>query len=311
VKAQRDQFLESLFHEAERDESITLITVDMGAPALDLWRKHLPKQVISAGISEQNAINVAAGMSASGRNPYVYFMACWAARCLEQIRYSCAMAGNEITILGNGVGLGYAPAGPAHEPTDDLMYLLSIEGIQVISPSSNEMTRYLVSETLSSRKLRYIRLERSIPEEVDSIAGNSFAKERSLFPRTLKFTKSSGNMNVAIITSGYLLGRAFKVAQVLEKNSFGVVVVDIPLLPIPPKTLAKILGAPDIVLVLEEQYSPGGFYYQVLHALNLIPFKGKIVEVGLDSAYIFDNGVRDDLLDRFGLSIENIVSKVL
>ena len=30
------------------------------------------------------------------------------------------MANNPITVLGNGVALGYAPAGPAHETNDDI-----------------------------------------------------------------------------------------------------------------------------------------------------------------------------------------------
>jgi transketolase C-terminal domain/subunit len=87
LKTQRDEFIEKLFVEAKKDSSIIFISVDMGAPALDQWREELPNQFIVAGISEQNAINLAAGLSRAGKKPYVYMMACWVARCFEQIRF--------------------------------------------------------------------------------------------------------------------------------------------------------------------------------------------------------------------------------
>lgn len=118
--ASRDTFISGLYRVAKDDPRIILISVDMGAPALDQWRQELSAQFLSAGISEQNAVNVAAGIADSGGIPVVYFMAVWTARCFEQIRYSCAMPGLPVTVLGNGVGLGYAPAGPAHEATEDL-----------------------------------------------------------------------------------------------------------------------------------------------------------------------------------------------
>ena len=72
---QRDTFIAELFEIAKNDKDVYLISVDMGAPALDRWRSDLPDQFMSAGISEQHAINFAAGLAAEGKKPYVYFMA--------------------------------------------------------------------------------------------------------------------------------------------------------------------------------------------------------------------------------------------
>ena len=91
MKAQRDTFISDLYELAKTDKNIILISVDMGAPSLDIWRETLPNQFIAAGISEQNAINVAAGLANAGKKVYVYFMAAWVARCFEQIRYSCSI----------------------------------------------------------------------------------------------------------------------------------------------------------------------------------------------------------------------------
>ena len=74
---QRDTFISELFEIAKKDKDVILISVDMGASALDRWRDELPEQFIWTGISEQHSINLAAGLSAAGKKVYVSFMAAW------------------------------------------------------------------------------------------------------------------------------------------------------------------------------------------------------------------------------------------
>jgi len=140
MTAQRDVFIQALYEKALLDKNIVFISADMGAPTLDQWKFNLPEQFIAAGISEQNAINVASGLAKSGKKVFVYMMASWFSRCIEQVRYSCAMANNPITILGNGVALGYAPSGPAHEPNEDIALSRSLLNIEVHSPSNESST---------------------------------------------------------------------------------------------------------------------------------------------------------------------------
>ena len=164
---QRDTFIGDLFQVAKNDKDVILISVDMGASALDQWREELPEQFIWTGISEQHTINLAAGLANQGKKVYIYFMAAWLARCFEQIRYSCAMAKNPITLLANGVALGYAPAGPAHETNDDIAYMRSILDLEIHCPTNLEMVKTLVNLTYEEPKLRCIRLERHYAVDFD------------------------------------------------------------------------------------------------------------------------------------------------
>ena len=169
---QRDTFIEELFKIAKDDKDVIMMSVDMGASSLDQWREELPEQFLFTGISEQHSINLAAGLSASGKKVYVYFMAAWSARCFEQIRYSCALPNNPITILSNGVGLGYAPAGPAHEPNEDIAYMRSLLNIEIHCPRNIPATKELVKLSYKEPKLRYIRLERKYDTRFDLDAGS-------------------------------------------------------------------------------------------------------------------------------------------
>tara|TARA_R110000824_G_scaffold307398_6_gene494905 strand:+ start:112 stop:1089 length:978 start_codon:yes stop_codon:yes gene_type:complete len=320
MTSQRDVFISTLFERAKKDKDIILISVDMGAPSLDQWRSELPNQFFAAGISEQNAINFAAGLSSTGKKVYVYFMACWVARCFEQIRYSCAMAENPITILGNGVALGYAPAGPAHSPNEDIAYMRSLCGIEIYSPSNNSMVKSLVDLTCEEPKLRYIRLERKQAAEMDGVyetwdwlnqwdivkAGMSIVKAQSS-------TKSFSNKpKVCILSSGYMLGRVYKVWEKLAADGYEISILDLwRIKPINKSIFSTIIQEYDILITVEEQTLSGGFGSAVLEALSDLGLKKDVARIGLPERYIFENGDRDYHIDNNGLSVNDLYKKAI
>ena len=68
----RDSFISTLREIAKKDKKIILLTNDQGAPALDKYVEELPSQFYNAGISEQNIIATASGLSIAGYKPYIY-----------------------------------------------------------------------------------------------------------------------------------------------------------------------------------------------------------------------------------------------
>lgn len=318
MTSQRDTFIQALFERAKEDKSTYLISVDMGASSLDQWREELPDQFFAAGISEQNAINFAAGLSATGKKVYIYFMASWVARCFEQIRYSCAMAKNPITILGNGVALGYAPAGPAHEPTEDIAYMRSLCGIEIYSPANSLFSKHLVNLTQSDPKLRYIRLERSYPKTLDglysesSLSSDFLQSGLSLIKRAPSDLPSSGKPKVCILSSGYLLGRGLQVWEKLTASGHEASVVDLwKIKPVNPMSFLNTVQEYDFLVTLEEQTLPGGFGSVVCELLNDAKCSKPVLRIGLPERYIFENASREYLLDSNGLSVDTIFNRIL
>jgi transketolase len=315
MSTQRDSFISRLFERAVEDKDIYLISVDMGAPSLDRWRKKLPEQFFAAGISEQHAINFAAGLAARGKKVYVYFMASWVARCFEQVRYSCAMAGNPITILGNGVALGYAPAGPAHEPNEDIAYMRSLCGIEIYSPANAEFARRLVDLTCDEPKLRYIRLERSYPDTLDGLySENELTKEN--IKSGMKVVSSGDaeghKSSICIASSGYMLGRALEVSKELISVGYSVSVLDMwKIKPVDLDLFSKTVAKHDTLVTLEEQTLSGGFGSKVCELVSDCRLKKDVLRIGLPEGYIFENGNREHLLDTNGLSAEEIRKKII
>ena len=318
MSSQRDIFLTRLFERAKEDKDIYLISVDMGAASLDRWRQELPDQFFAAGISEQNAINFAAGLSAAGKKVYIYFMACWVARCFEQIRYSCAMANNPITILGNGVALGYAPAGPAHEPTEDLTYMRSLCDIEIYSPTNGEVTEKLVDLTCDVPKLRYVRLERKYPEKLDNLSKNTKLTnefiERGLSvisPEMPESSRQISNSKICILSSGYMLGRAIDVSEKLMTLGYEVGIIDLwRIKPINPELFKQTVSPYEFLVTLEEQTLFGGFGSAVAEVVVDLSLDKDVLRIGLPERYIFENGDREHLLNTNGLSVESICEKI-
>jgi len=315
MSSQRDVFIDELFNLALVDKDVIFISVDMGAPSLDKWRNELPEQFIFAGISEQNAINIAAGLSSEGKKVYIYFMAVWSSRCFEQIRYSCSMAENAITILGNGVGLGYAPAGPAHTPTEDIAYMRAINNIEIFSPANLNSINSLVKLTHERKKLRYIRLERSTAKNLDFY--HPLFDETSFTTLLFQTTQKTNDIDtkVAILSSGYMLGRSVDLCDKLIKfNSSKVIYAVYDVWKIKPIDLSKFVSIFNNfthIITIEEQTLDGGFGSAIAECIIDSSLVVKQLRIGLPQRFIFENGTREQLLDSNGLSIEYIYNKII
>jgi transketolase len=302
MTSQRDIFINELYKVALTNSEIIMISADMGAPSLDQWRENLPDQFIAAGISEQNAINIAAGLASQGKKVYVYFMASWTCRCLEQIRYSCAMANLPITILANGVALGYAPSGPAHEPNEDIALVRSLNNIEIYSPSNEKATKNLVSLSLAIPFLRYIRLERTYAKQVADVDYGDYE-----YIKIIKSSQADDTKRLLVASSGYMLGRCLDAFEVISKNT-SVSVVDISKIkPLDEQPLIDLLSTYTHLLTVEEQTLSGNFSSALCEFISDNNINISIKRMGLPNYYIFDNGDRDYLLDKHGLSVDSIV----
>lgn len=301
---QRDAFLDDLFFKAKSDKDIILISVDMGAPSIDKWRRQLSAQFFDLGISEQNAINFASGLARGGKKVFVYFMAVWVMRCFEQIRYSSVIANNKITILGNGVGLGYAPAGPAHETSEDVGVMKTLHGINIWSPSSSESIPYIVNECMNSSVTNYVRLERKshslVSYSPDSVNNNQLIT---------KFKCDNEKGVLTILTYGFVAGVALEAGKRISKDSDTTVnVVDLQKIwPLPETLILELAEKSNGMIVLEEQSPNGGISESVSSILIRCKKLVNFNNISLPSKYIFENGTREQLLENYGLSVKDVV----
>ena len=301
----RDLFINQIFQAAQKDKDIFFISADFGAPALDSFRKDLPKQFIHSGISEQHMINMATGLALSGKKVYAYAMAPFISlRCFEQIKGTISLMNQPVTLISVGVGLAYADSGPTHYVTEDLACLRSLNGMEVLTASDTESVIEIAKLTLNEPASRYVRLDRHHLPPI---------YKKNCFKMIKKgFCELYSGEVVCILTSGYMLQRAVASRDILAKENISLGVID--LFCIKPKDcreLISILKKYNGLVTLEEQGLDGGFGSAVLEVLADRGLQMKVKRLGLNDGFAVVNGDRNHLHKLYGLDTGDIVSAVM
>ena len=120
------------------------------------------------------------------------------------------------------------------------------------------------------------------------------------------------NKDLCIVSSGYMLGRAFEVAEKLELKGVGVSIIDLfKINSIDDKYLLEKIKNHDAIVTIEEQFLSGGLGSFVCEILADSRMQKEILRIGLPNKYLFNNGSRDHLLDSNNLSVNDIFSLIM
>ncbi len=294
----RDVFIDSIYEAAKKDRDIYFTTPDMGAPALDKFRADIPKQFIHSGICEQHMIAMAAGLSLMNKKVFCYAMAPFiTSRCYEQIKCSVAAMERDVTLVGIGVGLGYADSGPTHYTTEDIATMRAFPNIEIITPCDEISTKKVASLCVDDPKFRFIRLDR---EALPPIYGQIDINIEEGFSIILKGKKK------CVVTCGKLLHVA---KSVIEKNNLDLDLIDLFKIKPLTKFFLSLISQYSEIITLEEQCLDGGFGSAILEHCNNNSKNINLKRHGLDGRFYFENGGRDRLMKKYGLDVEKILSK--
>jgi deoxyxylulose-5-phosphate synthase len=115
---------------------------------------------------------------------------------------------------------------------------------------------------------------------------------------------------IAILSSGYMLGRAHDVWMKLISN-YQVSLFDAwKIKPLDKNQLGSLLTNYTHVITLEEQTLDGGFGSAICEVICDKGLNKKVLRLGLPERFPFENGTRDHLINTNGLSLEDIINKI-
>lgn len=151
-----DKYLSEL---ADTNKKIKLIIADVGDfPKFS--EKH-PESFINVGVSESNAVGVAAGLASAGYTVFIYGISSFFLyRAYEQFKYSIAYWQKNVTFIGVGFGWKYYNIGIGHFCPDDILLVQGLPSFEIHTPYSINQLYNLLSQ--SSNNPRYIRLTANI-----------------------------------------------------------------------------------------------------------------------------------------------------
>tara|TARA_Y100000294_G_C8533869_1_gene328157 strand:+ start:70 stop:987 length:918 start_codon:yes stop_codon:yes gene_type:complete len=296
----RDGAFSKLYDLIKKDRNIILISVDQGAQLMNKIEKDFPKNFLKFSISEQNAINFAAGLSKEGFKPYVYLISPFIARAYEQIKINISSMKLKINIIGSGSGYAYASDGVTH-------YFLEDYGIFNNLPNIN---LYSTHDYLSAN----LALENSYKAEYGGIIKlekGQFYNLKKNYNQNIDEIKK-GN-KILLVSYGYLAQKISKEImnnKIFNKDDLGFATIN-KLIPLDINRLKKISKKYKKILFVEET-NINSSVFQSLNDKYLISLKAKNYLQGLfaKKEFVTFAGSRDDLLKSNHLDINRIIKKI-
>jgi len=301
--SQRDAFWNKVYEKAALDKDIVVVSADMGAPALDKFRKDFPSQFVNVGIAEQNGIAVATGLALTGKKVFVYAIAPFITlRCLEQIRVNNAIMNIAITIVGVGAGFGYEDAGPTHHIIEDLAVMRSMPNITIHSISDSVMSSAVAEISCKMKNTNYVRLDRLVLPNL--------YQENEDFSKGLSVLEES--KEAYIVTTGSMTHVALEVVKKLKQQNLDVGVIDVYSLPLDENSFIDLVEKVKKIITLEEHFLSGGFGSAICEAIQdggvLLPVKR--IGLSMKKGYCYQYGGRDIIRSYYGIDSESVANTV-
>jgi transketolase len=300
----RDGFIDEVFLAAQKNRNIYFITADLGAKALDRFRAELPNQIIHGGISEQNVMDLAAGLAQNGKIVYTYAMAPFVTlRCYEQIKVAIASMSLPVTIIGNGVGYSYNDAGPTHYATEDISCMRALGGLEILTPADTVSTLATARKSFTEPAFRYIRLDRNFLPPVYAEGDQRFWTDG--------IVEIERGKDVCLLTNGFMLQTAREAKAALAAEGINVGLIDVfRIRPINGQVLARVLAPYERVVTLEEHFLSGGLGGAIVEAMADNGILKRVKRIGVADTYLFENGGRQYIHKKAGIDAPAVAEAI-
>ncbi|HIT86061.1 MAG TPA: transketolase family protein [Candidatus Ornithomonoglobus intestinigallinarum] len=299
-KATRESYGAALA-EYGADPRIVVLDADLSkSTKTDVFKKKYPERFINMGIAEGNMMCVAAGLAACGKIAFASSFAMFAAgRAFEQVRNSIGYTKLNVKIGATHAGISVGEDGASHQCLEDIALMRSIPGMIVINPADDREAMAAVKAAIEHEGPVYMRFGRLA---VDDVNDDDYKFELG------KGVELREGNDAAIIATGLMVGEAVKAHDMLKAEGINARVINIHTIkPIDEEIIIKAAKETGAIVTAEEHYIMGGLGSAVSEVVCAnAPAPVKII--GTDR--YGKSGKPQELFEEYGLTAENIVSKV-
>ena len=301
-EGQRVSFAEALVEIGSRRKDVVVLTADLSSSVkTNRFAEKFPEHHFNVGISEQNMMSIAAGLAASGSTVFASTFAVFGtSRVYDQIRQSIAWPKLNVNIVATHAGITVGGDGASHQMLEDIALMCSLPNMTVIVPCDALETKKAVMSVVDYSGPTYIRLGRS---DVPTIT-----KEKTPFKIGKAIVMKDGK-DITLIGTGIMVSRCLLAAEKLEKENIDASVINMSTIkPVDEKTIIKYAKETGAIVTAEEHNIIGGLGSTVSSVLSEnvpVPMK----RIGIPDVF-GESGKSDELMEKYGLTPENIVKAV-
>ena len=208
-------------------------------------------RLFNCGIAEQNMIDVAAGLSLTGKIAFTGSFAVFGTgRAYDQIRNTVCYSNLNVKIAPTHAGVSVGPDGGSHQMLEDVSLMRGLPGMRVLVPADYAAARAAIKLAAATPGPVYVRMGRaSVPcvydDEVELEIGRAYVLREGT--------------DVSIVANGVEIREALLAADSLAEEGISAEVIDaFSVKPLDADTILASAGKTGRVVVAEEHSVIGG-----------------------------------------------------
>jgi transketolase len=300
AQAHRDALGEAFPILGEEYPNLVVLSPDVSISTRSTkFRDKFPDRFICTGISEQNTVSMAAGLSTAGWLPLVVGYAMFVSgKSWEPIRNSIAYPYLNVKIVATHAGINVGPDGVTHQCIEDIALMRSIPGMTILAPTDGNQVLPAIQTALEVDGPVYIRLERAaIPLMVTP--DTPFTIGSSLLMRPGK--------DVTIIAIGSMVAAALEAAESLAAEKVEARVISMTSLkPLDKEAVVKAARETGALVTAEDHNIHGGLGDAVAAVLAQ-EFPAPLETVAVQDTFA-ESGKTEQLRDIYHLTPTDIIA---
>ncbi|MCL4457231.1 MAG: transketolase family protein [Nitrospirae bacterium] len=300
--ATRDAYGATLVELGKRNEKVVVLDADLsGSTKTAKFAKAFPERFFNMGISEQDMVGTAGGLSLAGKIPFASTFAIFeTGRAWEQIRQTVCYSHLNVKLVATHSGLTVGEDGASHQALEDVALMRVLPELVVIVPSDGFETQQVIDAIAEYEGPVYVRLGR--------------AKVPAVMPPDYKFQIGKAHTfhlgkDANIIADGIMVAAALQARETLLKEGIDAGVINMSTVkPLDAEALLKAANASKLIVTAEEHSVIGGLGGAVAEYLSE-NHPVAVKRIGTRDTF-GGSGKPDDLLKLYGLTADDIVKTI-
>lgn len=299
----RDGYGKAIVNLALNHDRVIILDADVAKSTRTDWvKKAHPEKFIDMGISEQDMVGTAAGLSMTGMIPFATtYCVFLTGRAFDQIRTTVCYGDLNVKFAGAHAGISVGPDGATHQALEDVALMRVLPNMTVIVPCDVNETE---KATMAMAKVEgpcFIRFGReAVPVITDEHTPFEIGKARLV----------KEGKDVVVFANGPMVYESMVAAEELKKEGISVMVVDLHTVkPLDTKFILESVKKTGGVVTAEEHQIIGGMGSAVAEFLGEncpVP----MARIGVRDTF-GESGKPEELMKKYGLTDVDIKAAIL
>ena len=295
-------FGKKLVELAEQNEKIVAITASMkDGTGLSNFAREFPSRFFDAGIAEQHALGLAAGLAINGRTPVIPIYSSFYQRGYDQVIHDICIQNLGVVMCVDRAGI-VGNDGETHQGILDLSFFKIIPNINIMAPKDFKELEDMLEFAVALNKPIVIRYPRG------GEGKNKFEKHEKIELGKAELIEEGKNLTILAI--GKMVDRGYELLKKLKEIGIEAELINVRFLkPLDSDLILKSIRKTKKIITIEDNILEGGLASSIKELLIDNKIEDiKIKNFGYPNVFV-KHGTVDEIEKLYGLDIDNILKE--